>query len=159
MTGAALCLVLGHLWNTPSTLPADRYVDEVSHAHGQFLAATVLTSIAALLLIPSGYGIARLVRQRSPRLATIGSSLVAAGAAGLAVGVSIIGFTMGMLTAHDTALARQVYDIAAHDSFVSIPFDLAPLFSIGMLVLAVALIRARAVPLWQPILLILGVVA
>lgn len=159
MTAAAFCLVLGHLWNTPSTLPADRYVDEVSHAHGRFLAATLLTSIAALLLVPAAYGIGRLIQDRSPRLATIGTSLAAVGAAGLAIGVSTVGFTMGMLTAHDTALAEKVYDIASRDNFVSIPFDLSPLFSIGMLILAVALIRTRAVPLWQPILLIVAVIA
>lgn len=159
MAAAAICLVLGHLWNTPTTLQAASYVGEVSRAHGQFVAATLLTSIAALLLLPSAYGIGRLVDERSPRLAGIGSTLAAVGAAGLAIGVSIIGFTMGMLTAHDATLAQKVFDLASGDSFISLPFDLAPLFNVGMLVLAVALIRTRAVPLWQSILLIVAVIA
>lgn len=159
MTAAAICLVLGHLWNTPSTLTASRYVDQVTRAHGQFLAATLLTVAAALLLVPSAYGVARLLVDRSPRLAVIGATIAAVGAAGLAVGVSVIGFTMGMLTGHDASLARTVFDIASKDQFVSIPLYLAPLFSIGMLVLAIGLIRARKVALWQPILVIVGLVA
>jgi hypothetical protein len=159
MTAAAVCLVLGHLWNTPSTLPAADYVNEVTQAHGRFTAATLLTSIAAVLLAPAAYGIGRLAGERSPRLAAVGATLAAAGAAGLAVGASTIGFTMGMLTAHDPALARKVYDMASADAFIGVPFYLAPLFTVGMLVLAAALIRTRATPLWQPVLLVVAAVA
>ncbi len=159
MTAAGVALLLGHLWNTPSTLTASGYVEQVARSHGQFAVATLLTAVAALLLIPSSYGIERLVYPHMPRLATAGAGLASIGAAGLAIGVSIIGFTMSMLTAHDPALAQRVYTIASDDSFVMIPFDLAPLFTIGMLLLGLALVRTRVVPRWQPVLLILGAVA
>lgn len=159
MAAAAVCLVLGHLWNVPATLTATQFVERVDRSSGRFLIATVLTTTAALLLVVAATGIARLVEARSSRLAVVGSVLTAVGAAGLAVGVSVIGFTMAGLTRHDPAVARRAFGIASHDWFVSLPFDLAPLFTLGVLVLAVALLRTRAVPRWQPALLIIGAVA
>jgi hypothetical protein len=72
--------------------------------------------------------------------------------------VSVIGFTMTALTGADPAVARQVFGIASDNGFVNVPFYLAPLLTLGLLILAVALLRDRAVPRWPAVLLAAGAV-
>ncbi len=68
----------------------------------------------------------------------------------------MITLVMGGLVQRHPDTAATVLHAANTEPLLSLPFALAPLLVIGLVVLGIALLRAKTVPAWQAILLIAG---
>jgi hypothetical protein len=158
MATAAVTVLAGHALNVPATLPARDFLHAV-HAHpSAFLLGGLLQAAAAFLLIPSAVGIAALVPDRGRPWATAGIVLTGVGAAATGAGLVMITTMMGMLDHADPALAGRVYDLAGSSAIGGLPFQLAPAMILGLLLLAIALLRGGRAGRTMPIVLIVGAV-
>lgn len=116
--------------------------------------------LANFLLIPAVLGILHLLRKRGAVLGHIGGGLALLGIYFHAV---VLGFAHTEVPLAQSALTKEdklelVNLMFAHDAFtmVLIPFIG---FYIGMLLLAVALWRAKVAPIWVPASIIAGLLA
>lgn len=158
MVAAAAALIVGHALNVPATLATAAFLARVQANPSAFLAGGLVQASAAFLLIPSALAIMALVPARGSGWATARTALVGVGAAATGAGLVMITTMMAMLVDADPSVARRVYDLAGTSSVGGLPFLLAPAMSLGLLLLGVALLRARAVPRNMAILLIIGAV-
>jgi hypothetical protein len=123
------------------------------------LAATEgLYILAGVALIPAGLGLIRLIADHAPRLALVGGGGVALGGLGL-VAVEAGGFYLRELAASGVPLDQQVSIVEGTEGsaamLISETIHVAGLIG-GMVVAAVGLFRARAVPAWAPVALVAG---
>jgi hypothetical protein len=156
MIAGPLLVVIGHAFTVPPQGSADVYLSDLLAHRASAVTGGLLTAAGALLMIPAAIGLLQLTGKRGRRLATIGGVLAGIGAAGLAVGDAMITLIMGTLAPADRALAARVFHLASNSSLAGAPFVLAPALFLGLILIAAALIRARGVPMWQPILIIAG---
>jgi hypothetical protein len=165
MVGAPLLLASGSLL-TPAgvdsradSLQATVAQLQVAAAHrGQVFAAFLAHVLAGLLLIPAVGGLLRLARQRGAVLATTGGVLAGIGAGFIAVDAALFGLTSYFAAAPGldrAAVAPYLFAMKA-DPGAYVLFFAYLLFPLGILLLAVALLRARTVARWQPWLLLAG---
>jgi hypothetical protein len=134
-------------------------LDSVAANTGRHNAANVLFFFGFLLLIPGVIAAARYFRRRRP-----GLSLVATVLAPL-VPIMIAGFvTFGMV---DEALADPAADRAEMVALMErveevtlfpLMFVLLLVGLLGMLILAIGLWRSKAMPIWVPVLIVVGFV-
>ncbi len=144
-------LVLSHPWGERLDSSADevlsyqQVVDSHSSAWPAMLADVFALGILAFCL---AVGVAHLVRGRGRTAATVGSVLVAAGGVLFAMG----GFAFATVTYFVGALpessGRELVDVANDDLAHLMGAEMVGffLFTLGSLVLAGALARARAIP-------------
>jgi hypothetical protein len=66
---------------------------------------------------------------------------------------------MGSLVEKHPDTAESVYRVADTEALLGLPFALAPVFVLGMILLGIALLRAGTVPTWLGVLVIVGAVA
>lgn len=153
---AGVGIVIGHLLTVPPEGSATTYVDDFSRHHATGVVGGMLTAVGAFLLVPGLGAILRLVRGRGAGLATTAAVLAGVGIVALGAGDVMITLVMGWLVTGDPARAVAIFHDSDTSSLVGLPFAFAPLFVLGMLLLGVALIRARAVPLWLAAMTIVG---
>jgi hypothetical protein len=60
---------------------------------------------------------------------------------------------------HHRNTAETLYRVADNEALLGLPFALAPVFVLGIVLLGIALLQARAVPTWLGALVIVGAVA
>lgn len=156
MLVSAVTVLIGHALNVPATLPTRDFLSTVAAQPSAFLVGGLLQATAAFLLIPSAVGIARLAPARGSAWATAGIVATGLGAAATGAGLVTITTMMAMLDAADPALAGRVYDLAGSSTIGGLPFLLAPVMLVGLLLLAIALLRAGAVHRVVPALLVVG---
>lgn len=156
--GAGIAIVVGHLLTVPPEGKAATYVDDFAHHHTTGVIGGLLTAVGAFLLVPGLGAVLRLVRGRGAGLATAAAVLAGIGIVSLGAGDVMITLVMGWLVKSDPETAVAIFQGSDTSSLVGLPFALAPLFVLGMVLLGAALIRARTVPLWLAALTILGAV-
>jgi hypothetical protein len=121
---------------------------------------TALLTLGTILFVPAILGIMRLTRAGMPRLTLVGGVLLGYGAT-IAVGDAMAQLTTSQMVsghadrAQMAALLDRV-DNAAGASLFFAPGGLA--FLAGSILLTVALVRTRAVPVWVSVAFLLGVV-
>ena len=114
---------------------------------------TLLLLIGSILLVPALFGIAALVHERSPRLATIGGSLAILGSL-IAIGDVMSQFVSWQMVADGANRAQMAALLHRFDNAggVGIVFNVGGLsVLIGVVMLTVALIRTRVAPAWAAV--------
>ncbi len=132
----------------------------ISEQTGRWLVGNFLVLISFLLLVPAVFGLLHLLRHRSVALGHIGTTLVLLG---LFFHGTIMGFALvevplvesGLERAQMIAFAERMYEGPAF-LMILIPFIG---FYLGMLILAVALWRAKVAPIWVSALIVAGLLS
>jgi drug/metabolite transporter (DMT)-like permease len=134
------------------------YLDEVAADKGLYALSGILSLVGALLLIPGLLGVIHLLRSRRVTLGQIGAGLVIIGAVAIA-GSYVINVFEILATdeQYDRAQMAELFD-DTEESAEAIPFFVMFVCGLvlGSILLAIGLWRQRAVPVWIPILLVLG---
>lgn len=169
------CLVAGAMVLTPvllvlgSILEVDTGDDSgaaslalIAPDRGQFYAAGLLLAVGLAMLPACAIGLMQLTRDRGGVLGTVGGSLLFVG--GAAAGAGIFMYTAVLYVGSSPALDREAigaFDEAAEDSFaLGVPFLIGFVgIALGMLLLGIALWRARTVPRWVAVVVGLAGVA
>lgn len=118
----------------------------------------LLSAVAAVLFVVTALALASVVRARGAWLATCGAALMVLGGGALAIGFGAEAHLLSVAADPSldrnavVALARLEEDSAA----VSLLMAGFPLFGLGTMLLMAGLIRSRAVPRWQPVLVLVG---
>lgn len=152
------CIVLGHLLNVNASEAPAQYVRDISAHHAAFVAGSVIVTAGAFSIIPAMAAMMRLAPARGGLLVTAGAVIASVSAASLGAGTLMLGTVMGMLTPAHASLAVQVDQIGNQSGIGSLPFIIAPGLMIGILLVAIGLLRARLTRRWPAILLGLSVV-
>jgi hypothetical protein len=166
---AAVGLILGAVLLAVSGLvdPAwaddgDEYLQEVGEATGRYAIAGALLSLAALMMVAGMLGVAKLLRRRRLTLGQVAATMIAVGFMGLTAGLAFNSLDIVLAEAENREAAVAIYDDIEDEAgaivyFVIVFFICAML---GLLLLAISLFRRRdVVPIWSPIVLLLGIVA
>lgn len=156
LVGGGLGVVVGHLLTVPSDQDMKPYLDQLVAHRTTGIIGGLLTAAGAFLVVPGLVALLRLVRGRGARFATAGAILAGVGITALGAGDVMITLVMGDLVAKHRDIAESLYRIADSDPLLSLPFALAPLFVLGMVLLGVGLLRAPGLPRWLGALTIVG---
>jgi hypothetical protein len=138
---------------------------KIADAYDRWQAAHVVTLLAILVFVAAVAGLAAIVvRSGNARAGVAGGALGLVGLVGLGGALTLDGFAWGVtgeVWARSDAAGKQAAELVLHDlqgSEWGLPYYLTGVFWIlGMIVLAAAAVRARAVPAWAGALLGLGV--
>ncbi len=160
LIGAPLIGLVGALLTPQYSGDLGEELSAISAHTGRWLVSDFLNLLTFFLMIPAVFGLLHLLRHRSVALGHIGAALALLG---LFFHGAIIGFALvsvplvesGMERAQMVAFAERMYEGPA---FIMI---LAPFigFYLGMILLAVALWRAKVAPLWISVLLVAGLLS
>jgi hypothetical protein len=130
----------------------------IDEHRGLFLAASCVVLAAVLLAFPAMLAIWRLEVDRSPRWAWAGAILAALGIIGESVHlVGYFGLSLVFSAFHDPDVAAELFVATGFHPFVIalfIPFLLGVLAPIPQVV---GLRRARVVPMWAAVAVVMGV--
>lgn len=124
------------------------------------LASRLLTAAGAFLFVPALIGIWSLVpnRARGWLLCLVGGVIFAVGTWCNGLSEAVLGYAVHAATSVDPDAGRPV--VLALDELgpiaLPISYFVVIVFGVGLLLLAVGLLVARTIPIWQPLLLILG---
>lgn len=113
------------------------------------------------LLIPAVLTLKRLARERAGSLGTAGSILAVVGILAFTGFIAIDGFVFWAMADPDLDRAAMValYEQLEEGAGIFLPFPFTSMaLNLGLLLLAVALYRSRAVPTWMPVLLAISAV-
>ena len=135
---------------------SDGMVATVAAEPGRIQAAALMTMLTAVLFVPALVGIAHLVRGRGVVLVHLGVGLMIVGAIGHAVfaGFQIV-LSAALQNGVDEGQLSTLVDGEPVAGFVVVLLTFLVGFFPGLLLLAAALWRSKAVPSWTP----LGLVA
>jgi hypothetical protein len=121
---------------------------------------TALLTLGTILFVPAILGIMRLTRAGMPRLTLVGGALLGYGTI-IAVGDTMSQLTTWqMVTGHaDQAQMAALLDRTSNAGGASLFFAPGGLaFLAGSVLLTIALVRTRAVPIWASIAFLIGIV-
>jgi hypothetical protein len=156
VAGAALFVAAQALFLHLGKTSADA-INGVAPHRGRELAATYCDMLGSAGFVALAVGGWRLLPTgRGSRLATLGGVLLVAGGLSNALGGAVFGYLeyFGTASGVSPAQGSSVLDAANHASLlVSAPISFAaiPVIAVGLLVLAVGLIRSSAAPRWLSI--------
>ena len=164
-TLAAIGLVLGPLLFFLDTLidPAwagdnAAYLAEVAGNKGAYITAEVASTFGALIFIPGTIGVMRLMRGRRVTLGQFAAGIVTVGLIGLTASFAFSVFDLAMADFEDREamvdLRAELEDSSAYDAYWLTFFSAGTV--LGLILLAVALLRRRIVPVWSPTLLVVA---
>lgn len=156
LVGGGAGVVVGHLLTVPSDQDMKPYLDQLAAHRTTGIVGGLLTAVGAFLVVPGLVALLRLVRERGARFATAGALLAGVGITALGAGDVMLTLVMGGLVEKHRDTAEALYRIADTEPLLSLPFALAPLFVLGMVLLGVGLLRARDLPTWLGMLTIVG---
>jgi hypothetical protein len=139
---AGALIVIGHALSVDIGDSAQRYVHDLAANRPLHVAGGLITATAALLLSIGLRGVAASLTTSGNRLPRAAAIVGSVGAAGLAMGLAMVALVMGALTGSDRQLAVRAYDVLNHAALSSLPFLLAYLFTIGVVLLAVPMLVA-----------------
>lgn len=139
-----ILIVIGHALTVPMTLTAHHYVAEVSANRREYATGGLLSAAGVFMLVPSLIGMLAMLGSRLRILTCVAVTLAEIGAMALGVGVAMVTLVMGTLAGSDVALAEKAYNVFENGGLVILPFALAPLFFVGVLLLGIALMFQRS---------------
>lgn len=166
-TVAGLCLVLGPVLllvnSFITTLGGDdtaEYLAEVATRRGAEEVSAVLGILGFALLIPGVIGALHLLRRRGVVLGHVGGALTVVGLASFCALISssfydVAATAPGVDTQAFVQISEELEDRAG--AIVIVAFALIGTL-VGFILLGIAFLRARTVPVWVGPLLILGVI-
>jgi hypothetical protein len=155
---APVLLTIASLLQLNTSDNAAREAVQIAANRGQFLAGNVLFALGTAALIPGAIALASLVRARGAAWMTTGACMIALGGGSLAVALwsyTVVGY-VGTESGVPRVGLVALLDKGNNSVLVGLAWVVGTGALLGMLAAAVGLIRARTVPLWQPILLIIG---
>jgi hypothetical protein len=166
-TLAAIGLVAGPLLFLLDTLidPAwdgeqATYLAEVSGNRSAYVAGEVAATAGALLFIPGTIGVMRLMRGRRVTFGYLAAGLLTVGLIGLTASLAFNAFDLAMANFDDrqamVAFRAELQHSGAYDAYWFVFFFGG--IVLGSVLLAIALLRRRIVPVWSPLLLAVAVV-
>ncbi len=158
--GYVLLLILHAPWERAEMVP---YAEMAEHRDTWLTAHYWLGPLAGLGFVVLGLAVMRLLQTRASTLASIAGVLLLVGGLGFAAGLASEGILYYAATDPDALEPQAGAALLSHLMETELYF---PVFGIGIagvslgcLVAAIALVISKAVPLWVPILLVVGVVA
>lgn len=128
------------------------YLAEVADGEGAYLIAGLLGTIGSLVFIAGGLGLIRLLRGPAVSLGQVGAWLLTLGLIGLAPVLAFNGFDIALADAESRESAVAIFD-SLEDSAALTVYWVSFFFIgvvLGTLLIALALIRRRIVPVWAP---------
>jgi hypothetical protein len=137
---------------------ANAYLSDVSAHKGVDLTAEVAATIGSLAFVAGAIGLMRLMRGRRVTLGQLGAALLAVGLIGQTASLAFNILDVAMADFHDRkTMAAFRHDLVHNAGYSAywLTFVLGGIV-IGSIVLAIALVRRRIVPLWSPVLLAAG---
>lgn len=169
-TFAALSLVVGPLLLLVSVAVSPAFtvafeepaafLDAVAGGRGAHLATAVLFLAGSLILVPGALGTMHLLRGRGVTLGYLGGALVVIGAVASAafyvINVVTLEMTDRAAEAEQMAALLERIEEGTAGTILLVVFSAGTV--LGILLLALALILRRVVPIWSPIALVLAVV-
>ncbi len=155
---APVLLVIASLVSISTSDNAAQGVADVAADRNQFVAGNILFLLGAAALIPGALALASLVRARGSAWMTTGASMMALGGGSIAIALwsyTVVGF-LGTESgvARDAAVA--MFDHGDSSLLFGAAWVIGTGALLGMIIAAIGLIRARSVPLWEPVLLIIA---
>lgn len=124
------------------------------------LASRLLTAAGAFLFVPAVVGIWSLVprRARGSWLSLAGGIVFAVGTWCNGLSEAVLGYATHAATAVDPEAGGSVVLAMGDLGLIALPISyfVVIVFGVGVLVLAAGLLVARTVPIWQPLLLLVG---
>lgn len=159
LAGAGVGIVVGHLLTVAPDQEMQPYLDQLAQHRTSSTIGMLLTAAGAFLVLPGLVALLGLVRARGTRLATAAAVLAGVGITALGAGDVMIGLVMGSLIEKHRDTAEAMYRVADTEALLGLPFALAPVFVLGMVLLGIALLRAGTVPTWLGALTVIGAVA
>lgn len=124
------------------------------------LASRLLTAAGAFLFVPAIVGIWSLVprRARGWWLCLAGGVVFAVGTWCNGLSEAVLGYATHAATAVDPEAGSSVVLALDELGLIALPISyfVVIIFGVGVLMLAVGLLVARTIPIWQPLLLIVG---
>lgn len=146
---AGVCLIAGALLWAPTT--------HFDYSGGLFWAG-VFGLVIYILFVPGLLRIARLLRQRAPRLSVVAGLLIAAGCvAGASFQTALLHEWAARTAGTPEAMLAAIMEVTEGRVFpVLVIFSIQ--FPISLLTLGVGLFRTRTAPTWVAVLLAIGAV-
>lgn len=147
---APIALLAGALVHPQEVTDAGRQLQITSGALNRWYVAHLLYFVATALFVPAVLALGRRLRERAPGLELWGSGLAVVGlfsTAGLVAVEGFGGWQLAQLANRDAA--TQAYDNLTHSAGIVVPFAIVGLtLSIGLVVLAVGLLRTSSTAPW-----------
>jgi hypothetical protein len=133
----------------------------VARDPGGWFRIHAIAAASAVLSIVSAMALASLVRRRGAVLATVGAALATVGGGMLAIAFGAEAHLASLAAdpSLDRAAMSALLDLEPASPATALLMAGFPVSGIGSLLVAVALLRSRAVPRWLPALVLLGLVA
>jgi hypothetical protein len=157
MIAGPILILFGHLFTVSADQePADYISGIAALGPMAYYATAVAIGVGALLLLFWVAGALLLTPGRGGVLTTIGAVLATIGIIPTGAGNFMFGAVMASLVPADQGVARRVAEIADTQLAAGLGWQLMPLMIIGVILIGVGFIRARTVPLWLSIVLIVG---
>ena len=136
-------------------------IDAATADPSRWYVVHLVAAIGALLTTPAVLGLRSLVHDRGRRVANLGvtAGFLAAGVLGIAFGIEASVFRLvavsGLAEQQGLAVAEA---FTAAPEFLAVPIGVLA-FTLAGVLLAIALLAARAVPRWQAVLYLVAVLA
>lgn len=145
---------------TPS-LPSktEQVVPKLPPVADRLLAAHLVVTVASLLFLPFAMALWRVPARRGAVLRLTGGLLLVVGMISNALGETTDAYTAwaGVRVGLDPAAQIRLLDkLDSSAAGLPISFLAVPVSILGLILLAVGVLRARVVPLWAPVLLLVG---
>ncbi len=155
---APVLLLLAGLVSVETSDNAVKAAGQIAAHRNRFLVGELLFALGTAALIPGALALASLVRARGAAWMSTGACMIALGGGAMSVGIYTyvsVGF-IGTGKGFPRNAFETLLDRGQNSAITGLPFVLGAGALLGMIAAAVGLIRARAVPLWQPIVLIIA---
>lgn len=161
LLGAPILMLGAALLHPPHGIESGAQYYHASHDHStRFYVAHTCFFLAATLFVPAAVGLARLVHPTRPKAAFWGCVLSLMGFVGYGAldGIDYVTWVAGKPgTGLDPNAMQALIEEALHTNAVLIPVLLVfTLLPIGLVILAVGLARAEAMPSWLAALMPIG---
>lgn len=161
---APLLFTIGYVLHPDLPVDVAGTLSKLADERDRLLTAKVLVTAGALLWVPLLLTIRRLAAgDQGSRLVSIGAWVAVVGSTFNALGQMTFGYLLWSASAPDVSRAAgtAVLDVTNQQSLATVPlaFPLSiPLFSLGLILIAVGLWRCGTTPRWASVSLIVGVV-
>lgn len=148
--GPALLLAGNALHPVNHKTDEAEWIDGIAAHRSQWYVAHLLIFIGLPLFVPAVVGLVRMIRERASTWAEAGAAVTVFGLLGTEAFVTVEGFVTWHMTRAGADRSEMVSLLTRFNdqTATSVPVGLATLvFIVGLAVLAVALLRARVVPM------------
>lgn len=161
LVAAPLAWLAAELVSPALKSKAAAQLDVIAANSGRWYAYTLLLTLGTILFVPAILAIMKITRAGAPKLSAIGGVLLGYGTI-IAVGDAMSQLMVWQMVTPGTdrgqmAALMDRFDNAGGAQLFFGPGGLA--FAVGTILLTIALIRTRAVPVWASVTFLVGILA